>query len=222
VQSVGIVVLAAGGSRRFGQPKQLFGWNGEPLLRSVVRSALSANADRVVVVLGAHASECAATLKDLAAAVGIQRIEIVTNESWESGMASSIRAGVENAEKAGAEAIVLLLADQPYLTTEVINRLLAEGSASSIVAARYNEVVGPPILFGSSWFEQLKNLKGDEGARQLIRGRTDSIRLIDWSEGAIDLDTEEDVEQAIAGRERLKSILRDKSSAKLIAGRAEL
>jgi len=104
VQSVAIVVLAAGGSRRFGQPKQLVDWNGEPLLRSVVRSALSANADRVVVVLGAHASECAATLKDLAPAVGIQRIETVTNESWESGMASSIRAGVESAEKAGAEA----------------------------------------------------------------------------------------------------------------------
>jgi molybdenum cofactor cytidylyltransferase len=201
VQSVAIIVLAAGGSQRFGQPKQLVDWNGEPLLRSVVRSGLSANADRVVVVLGAHASECAATLKDLAA-VGLQRIEIVTNESWESGMASSIRAGVESAERAGAEAVVLLLADQPYLTTEVINRLLAERCASSIVAARYNEVVGPPILFGSSWFEQLKNLKGDEGARQLVRDRTDSIRLIDWPEGAIDLDTEEDRIAALSARLR--------------------
>jgi molybdenum cofactor cytidylyltransferase len=201
VQSVAIIVLAAGGSRRFGQPKQLVDWNGEPLLRSVVRSGLSANADRVVVVLGAHASECAATLKDLAA-VGLQRIEIVTNESWESGMASSIRAGVESAERAGAEAVVLLLADQPYLTTEVINRLLAERCASSIVAARYNEVVGPPILFGSSWFEQLKNLKGDEGARQLVRDRTDSIRLIDWPAGAIDLDTEEDRIAALSARLR--------------------
>jgi molybdenum cofactor cytidylyltransferase len=200
VQSVALVVLGAGGSRRFGQPKQLVDWNGEPLLRSVVRSALSANADRVVVVLGAHASDCAATLKDLAAAVGVQRLEVITNESWQSGMASSIRAGVESAEKVGAEAIVLLLADQPYLTTEVINRLLAERSASSIVAARYNEVVGPPILFGSSWFEQLKKLKGDEGARHLVRGHTASIRLIDWPEGAIDLDTEEDRIAALSTR----------------------
>ena len=75
---------------------------------------------------------------------------------------------------------------------------MTERSSSSIVAARYNDVVGPPILFGSSWLEQLKNLRGDEGARHLIRGRVDSITLIDWPEGAIDLDTEEDVERAIA------------------------
>jgi CTP:molybdopterin cytidylyltransferase MocA len=169
------------------------------------------------VVLGAYAAKCTAALQEF------PNINVAVNDGWESGMASSIRVGVERAEQLGAGSILLLLADQPCLTTQLIDRFLIERSASSIVAARYNDVVGPPILFGSSWFEQLKNLRGDQGARHLIRGRADSITLIDWPEGAIDFDTEEDVERAIAeGRERRKSIFGDEDRAKPIGGRAEL
>lgn len=190
MECVAIIILAAGGSRRFGEPKQLVEWNGEPLLLSVARSACGANTDRVIVVLGAQAPACMAVLEKSL------NIDVIINDAWDSGIASSIRVGIESAEKAGAKAILLVLADQPYLTTEVINRFLdQQRSQASVIAARYEEIVGPPILFGSEWFTQLKNLQGDEGARHLIRDRRDSIKVIDWPEGAIDFDTPEDLKE---------------------------
>jgi CTP:molybdopterin cytidylyltransferase MocA len=183
-----IVVLAAGGSRRLGQPKQLLSVLGEPLLRRVVRMAADAEPDHLVVVLGSSAYECVAVIKDCDA-------DIVVNPFWECGLAGSVRLGVERAEEKGADAVLLLLADQPCLDSEVIRRFLvrANGQTDLIVAAGYDGVLGAPMMFGSDWFAQLKKLEGDQGARGLVPKEAGRVEIIDWSEGAIDVDTPEDL-----------------------------
>ena len=141
MRSSAIVVLAAGGSRRLGQPKQLLSVLGEPLLRRVVRMAADAEPDHLVVVLGSNAYDCLAAIKDCNA-------DIVVNPFWECGLAGSVRLGVERAEEVGANAVLLLLADQPLLDSEIIRRFLvrANGQTDLIIAARYDGVLGAPMM----------------------------------------------------------------------------
>jgi molybdenum cofactor cytidylyltransferase len=150
--------------------------------------AADAEPDHLVVVLGSNASDCVAVIKDYG-------VDIVVNPFWECGLAGSVRLGVERAEEEGADAVLLLLADQPWLDSEVIGRFLvrANGQTDLIVAARYADVLGAPMMFGSDWFAQLKKLEGDEGARSLVPQDAARVEIIDWSEGAIDVDTPEDL-----------------------------
>lgn len=187
-----IIVLAAGGSRRLGQPKQLVTVSGEPLLRRVVRSAVESGTDQVIVVLGSSAYDCVGAIKEYG-------VDIVINPFWESGLAGSIRIGVERAEEAGAEAVLILLADQPCLNPKVIHEFLdrAVPRPDQVIAARYGDVLGPPIFFGSNWFSRLKALEGDEGARKLIREQQGVVDIVEWPEGAIDIDMPEDLSRAL-------------------------
>jgi len=150
--------------------------------------AADAEPDHLVVVLGSNACDCVAVIKDCGA-------DIVVNPFWECGLAGSVRLGVERAEEEGADAVLLLLADQPWLDSEVIRRFLvrANGQTDLIVAAGYDGVLGAPMMFGSDWFAQLKKLGGDEGARSLVPQEAGRVEIIDWSAGAIDVDTPEDL-----------------------------
>jgi molybdenum cofactor cytidylyltransferase len=197
-----IVILAAGGSRRLGQPKQLLSVLGEPMLRRVVRMAGEASPDHLIVVLGSGAYDCVPVIKDYGA-------DIVVNPFWESGLAGSIRIGVERAEEQDADSILLLLADQPWLNSEVIRRFLdrINGQTDIIIAARYAGILGAPMMFGSDWFPQLKNLEGDQGARNLVSNQGDRVEVIDWSEGALDVDTPEDLASLMSGLESMHRAL---------------
>jgi molybdenum cofactor cytidylyltransferase len=150
--------------------------------------AADAGPDHLVVVLGSNVCDCVAVIKDCGA-------DIVVNPFWECGLAGSVRLGVERAEEEGADAVLLLLADQPWLDSEVIRRFLvrASGQTDLIIAAGYDGVLGAPMMFGSDWFAQLKKLEGDEGARSLVPQEAGRVEVIDWSEGAIDVDTPEDL-----------------------------
>jgi molybdenum cofactor cytidylyltransferase len=189
-----IVILAAGGSRRLGQPKQLLSVLGEPLLRRIVRTAADVAPDHLIVVLGSSAYDCVPVIKDC-------EVDIVVNPFWESGLAGSIRIGVERAEEQDADSVLLLLADQPWLNSEVIRRFLDRmtGPTDLIISARYDGILGAPMMFGADWFPQLKNLEGDQGARNLVSREEGRVEVIDWSEGAIDLDTPEDLASLMRG-----------------------
>jgi molybdenum cofactor cytidylyltransferase len=189
-----IIILAAGGSRRLGQPKQLLTVLGEPLLRRVVRMATEVHPDHLIVVLGSSAYDCVPVIKDCEA-------DIVVNPFWESGLAGSIRLGVERAEEERADSVLLLLADQPWLDSNVIRRFLdrINGQTDVIISARYDGILGAPMMFGSDWFPQLKNLEGDQGARNLVPKEGGRVEVIDWSDGAIDLDTPEDLDGLMRG-----------------------
>jgi CTP:molybdopterin cytidylyltransferase MocA len=202
LQRTAIIILAAGGSRRLGRPKQLLSVLGEPLLRRVVRMAADAAPDHLIVVLGSSASDCVPVIKDCNA-------DIVVNPFWECGLAGSIRLGVERAEEEGANAVLLLLADQPWLNSEVIKRFLdrMSGQTDLIISARYDGILGAPMMFGSDWFPQLKKLEGDQGAKNLVPKEGGRIDVIDWSEGAIDVDTPEDLAGLMRGVESLHGSL---------------
>jgi CTP:molybdopterin cytidylyltransferase MocA len=157
----GGLVLAAGAGERFGGPKQLAELGGRPLLEHALAAVEQAKLDRVVVVLGARAEE-------VRAAVPLHGAEPVMADGWEEGMAASLRAGVD--ALGDCDAIVVVLGDQPLIGPAAIVRV-AEARAPEwdAVRATYGGVPGHPVLLERSLFAKLGGLRGDEGARAVLR-----------------------------------------------------
>jgi CTP:molybdopterin cytidylyltransferase MocA len=162
--TVGGLVLAAGGSSRFGgRPKQLAPLDGKPLLEHVLISMSRAGLDRVVVVLGSHADE-------VAEAVPMHGAEPVVCGDWESGLSASLRTGVE--ALAGCDAVAVALGDQPRLSAEAVARVVSQrGSDELAVRATYGGVPGHPVLLERTLLARIGSLpSGDAGARTLLHG----------------------------------------------------
>lgn len=160
VGMVAAVVLAAGAGRRFGGPKQLAPFRGRPLLEHALDAASAAPVDDVVVVLGAHAPE-------ILAAVALSRARPVLCEGWQHGQAAALRAGL--LATGAADAVVVLLGDQPLVSPRAVERLIArrDGSAPAL-RATYAGVAGHPVLIERPLFAQLLELRGDRGARDVL------------------------------------------------------
>jgi CTP:molybdopterin cytidylyltransferase MocA len=197
------VVLAAGGSRRLGRPKQLVRAGGEPLVRRAARVACASSCERVIVVVGASALDVHATLEGLA-------VETVYNDEWQEGIASSIRCGATEAlryppappyphdptEPSGA--VVFLACDQPALTAAHLDELVAAWKAGApAVGSRYGDTLGVPALFAASLLPALLELSGDRGAKAVLASCPGSV-AVDWADGAFDVDTEADVQRMAA------------------------
>ena len=190
----GLVILAAGASRRLGQPKQLLSVSGSPLLSRVIEAALAVPAVwPVVVVLGAHA--------EMIRPLAVRRpVLVAENPAWAEGMASSLRVGLETllTFSSRLEAAIFALCDQPAFSSAVIERLLAERAATgaSVVAAHYAGHPGAPALIARSHFPVLRQLVGDEGARQLFaRLPPGALAPVEMPELAFDLDTPDDLQR---------------------------
>ena len=191
---IGAVILAAGSSSRLGRPKQLLLHEGQTLVRRTTRAALAAGCEPVVVVLGSEREKIATELVELA-------IEIVRNEQWQRGMGSSIRAGVKAAS--GCDAVVLLACDQPYVSAALLQRLIAtyEKTQTPIVASAYAQTRGVPALFARSFFPALLSLGDEQGAKAIIAAApATEVAVIDFPEGAIDIDTPQDYDLSAARR----------------------
>lgn len=189
LDGVGAVVLAAGSSSRMGTPKQLLVFRGQTLLRRAALAALGAGCRPVIVVTGAHAG---LTRRELN---GLDVLE-ASNADWETGMASSIRAGLEALSEASPEATaaVLLLCDQPYVTDETVAALVAAHRATGkpIVASRYGESFGVPALFARPLFAELSELEGAAGAKPVIQRHAAETHFVTFEGGRIDVDTPDD------------------------------
>ncbi len=186
---VALVVLAAGGSTRMGQPKQLLTFRGTSLLRHAAMVALESCCRPVCVVLGNEAERLERELADLP-------VVVAPNPAWETGMASSIRTGVETVLEANprAEAVVLTLCDQPLVTPALLDALAHEWRTTgrSLVASGYGGEHGVPALFARAWFGDLVRLTGDVGARTILRAHAAEVALVPFPDAAIDIDSPAD------------------------------
>ncbi len=192
------VVLAAGESRRMGEPKQLLRWQGEPLVTRAARIALESGASETVVVTGAVGAQVEAALGPLREA-GRGRLRVVHNAAWQAGQAGSVRAAVE-ALPAACEAVLFTPVDQPRLPAGLLRRLWQAWRGGSDLAAVTVEgaVRGAPGLFDRRFFGQLRQVQGDGGGGRLLRRYAAEVSAIEVPlEWVADVDTPEDWRAAV-------------------------
>jgi len=188
---VAAIVLAAGGGTRMpGRVKQLLPWRGKTLIENAIDIVAPSRATETLVVLGAHAEEIRETLSVHGAPA-----RVVFNREWETGHASSIRAGL-NALAREIDAAIFMNADQPRLTTDVIDRLIQRyyETGAPIIAPLFAGKRGSPVLFDRVHFDELMALPGEQGGRELMTRYREQIEFIEFADAqmAVDIDTPEE------------------------------
>ncbi len=156
------LVLAAGAGTRFGGRKQLAAFDGRPLLEHALAAMASAPVQPVVVVLGANAEE-------IQRGVDMHGAEPIFCPDWERGQSESLCTGIEALDRAGADAVVVTLGDQPRIAARAIAAVVAGRGDGQAVRAVYGGVPGHPVLIERSLFGAVRELSGDVGARELLR-----------------------------------------------------
>ena len=185
----GVIILAAGSSSRLGRPKQLIEFQGKKLIQKAIEEAQKSKANSFVVVLGWNPDL-------IKTGFDSDHIPYVINENWEEGMASSMQAGLRFLmEKEHPDQVILMLVDQPFVDSKLLDRLILEkeNSGKGIGVCSYSETLGVPAIFDQSYFEEMLHLKGFEGAKKVILKNSADVFAIDFPLGAVDLDTEEDL-----------------------------
>lgn len=185
--NIAILLLAAGASRRMGQPKQLLKLNAnQNLLQYTISEAQKVPIQQLRVVVGANAKAISKSIAPL-------KVTIVKNEDWEQGMGTSLQVGLRSLliENPSLEAVIISVCDQPYLSSHIFQQLIHtyQSSNAPIVCADYGNKLGVPALLNHQLFPQLLSLHADEGARKIIRGNLTLVQTITFPEGAFDLDT---------------------------------
>lgn len=191
-KKIAVIIIAAGASSRLGRPKQLLHYANKPMLQHLLQVSSDSVAAKVIVVLGANAEK-------ITSEVAFGEAQVVVNEGWQEGMASSIRTGIKvlvEIEPLIAGAIIMLC-DQPYITSTLLDCLITTylNTDKPIVASEYNSVLGSPAFFQRSIFPELLQLKGDAGAKVIIQQHSKEVEAVAFSKGDIDIDTPADYEQ---------------------------
>jgi molybdenum cofactor cytidylyltransferase len=190
---VAAIVLAAGASRRLGQPKQLLVHRGETLMERAMRLAAEAGALPVLVVLGAGYERLCKT-------VDAHNAIPVINDRWEHGISTSIHAGLKAMDVSARDThgAMILACDQTRLTAHHLRLLLekfSENGQAGIAASAYAGVVGIPAVFPRAVFPELFALRGDKGARALLSKPSCPVVTVDFPGGEVDIDAPPDLEQ---------------------------
>lgn len=187
------VILAAGGSTRFGEPKQLLDWHGQPFVRAVARTALEAGLSPVIVITGANADKVESVIGDL-------DVRTSHNSDWQTGQGSSIKTGVLSLERTNVGGAIFLLTDQPQVTTSIIQALVAKHAEGlqPIVAPMVIDRRANPVLFDRSAFKDLTSIEGDVGGRAVFHKHR--VEYLPWHDDRLllDVDTPEMYRRLIA------------------------
>lgn len=154
------LVLAAGGSTRFGEPKQLLAYRGRALLDAVLSTARSCRFDQLILTLGSHADE-------VRAGVDLTGVQVVQNPSHATGCSSSIVTALDHVDER-SDGLVLLLGDQPGVTVKAVRALLEETTEAPLGVCRYDDWPGHPLWLSRAVFRDLRALHGDKGVWRLL------------------------------------------------------
>lgn len=194
-QNIAILILAAGNSSRMGERvKQVLPWKSSTLLGNAVEQANTSMANTTYVVLGAYEEVIKAEVK-------LDEVVIIQNTNWENGLGNSITAGMGHffAKSLSHDAVLIMLADQPLIDSNYLNKMMGNwrGNASKIITTQYENRSGVPAIFGKEYFEELKNLNKDFGAKDIIASHKDSILALNPEGKEIDIDSWESYQKII-------------------------
>lgn len=170
--AIGAIILAAGGSIRYGSAKQLALVDGVPMLKRTVNNVLASDPRTVVVITGAIRTQIAALLEE-------DDVAFAHNPKWYEGMAGSITTGIKYLEKhqPDVDAAMVVLADQPFITGADFKSMHQAFNGKSIVATAYPDGPGVPAIFPQSVWPSMQHLTGDAGARDLLRSTSDIVTV---------------------------------------------
>ena len=193
------IVLAAGEGKGFGGPKALVRFSGQTLVERAVQTLLAGGCRPVCVVLGAAAEQVRETSF-------LDNAVVVVNEQWPDGMGGSLRVGLDAARRERAGAALVLLADQPLVTPDLVERLISawRAGARAAVAAFRGEGLTPVLLDRTLWQPVARAAVGDLGARALLRAQPELVTLVDCDDvgSPDDIDTPEDLDRLQRGTSR--------------------
>ena len=184
----GIIILAAGASSRMGQPKQQLVYEQKTLLQRSIDIALGIPQAIVLVVLGANAEAIKTDIAD-------QPFQIIDNAHWETGMSSSIKAGITVlANHPDIDDALLMLCDQPFVNVTLLEQLISHKPQTGgyIIACQYGDTLGVPALFSKHYFDELLALNGQEGAKKVLMRNRENTITVPFEKGSIDIDTPAD------------------------------
>jgi molybdenum cofactor cytidylyltransferase len=183
------LLIAAGSSKRMGKPKQLLPWRNTTLLEHAIKQLKASKIHKLFVVLGAN-------FNLISSKINSEGIHIIKNPNWQKGMGTSIASGISEIDSGDYDAVLIALGDQPFQDSFHYNSLIEKYlEKKNIVATALEEKAIVPAVFPEQYFEQLKNLKGDAGARNILADNKRSSVLVPSNGKDIDIDTPEDYER---------------------------
>lgn len=187
VNAIAAIILAAGGSKRFGSPKQLLEWEGETLINRVINLAITAQLDPILVVLGFEYQRILKNIRE------IEKITIIKNDDWEVGQSTSLIAGVKEIATEKVP-FVVLLCDQPQVKVDIVEGVIKEfqSSDAEVVITEIEGKMIPPVIFSPKCIPGIYKLKGDRGARSMIEDYRYKLFKIEDTRLLMDIDTPED------------------------------
>jgi molybdenum cofactor cytidylyltransferase len=193
MSKTGIIILAAGNSSRMGEPKQLMMYKNKTFLQHIIGEAKNANLEPVICVTGYQSGLITKSLLGLG-------ISTVYNKDWREGIGSGISAGFKQLLLSDVDSVILAVSDQPYVSADLFQTMqkLKDQSGKGIVASSYAGILGTPVLFSKDYFNQLKSLTGNQGAKNIVQINLPDVCPVEFEKGSIDIDTKEDYENLIS------------------------
>ena len=190
--SRGVLILAAGAASRMNRAKMLMAFGSTSILTHIVDEVKATKPDSICLVTGYYH-------KEIIESIETTGIYIVYNEYWGEGMASSISKGMlEMVKKYPAlSSVMIVVSDQPHLNRKVMDEMVTAQTQTNkgIVAAQYGKITGTPVLFTKKYFNLLMALTGDIGAKPILQQHKTDLATVEFTLGAIDIDTPEDYEK---------------------------